>query len=106
MMINKEKFSRSNFSNPFFGAASLRGINPKKDKRGISELVATILLVLLTVGAVFILAGVIIPFIKNSLGESTSCIKVFKEIGIEKNSCYTDDNTTIVIKAGNVKRVK
>ncbi|MDO8459737.1 MAG: hypothetical protein Q7S74_01375 [Nanoarchaeota archaeon] len=43
-------------------------------KKGLSEVVATILIVLLTVSAVVIIMGVIVPFVKKSLSESTRCV--------------------------------
>ncbi len=43
-------------------------------KRGISPIVATVLLVLLTMTAALIIAGILIPFTKKNLNESTSCV--------------------------------
>ncbi|MBX4196559.1 hypothetical protein KW805_03150 [Candidatus Pacearchaeota archaeon] len=43
-------------------------------KRGLSDVVTTVLLLLLTVAAVSLIASFLIPWIKGSLSGSTSCI--------------------------------
>ena len=43
------------------------------NKRGISAVIATVLLILLTITAVAILAGFIVPFVRDSLEGSTAC---------------------------------
>lgn len=45
-----------------------------KQKKGLSPVVATIALILLTVGAVSLIAGFIVPFIKNQLEEGAGCV--------------------------------
>ena len=42
-------------------------------KRGLSQVVSTVLLIMLTIAAVSMLAAFIIPFVKNSLTKSTEC---------------------------------
>ncbi len=42
-------------------------------KRGLSPIIATVLLIVLTIAAVAIISGVLIPFTKKSLAESTQC---------------------------------
>lgn len=46
-------------------------------KRGISQVIATVLLVLITMSAIAIIAGFIVPFVKNSL-RGTECVQ-FRE---------------------------
>ena len=43
-------------------------------RKGISDVVATVLILLITVAAVTVLAGYLIPFVKNNLSKSTECI--------------------------------
>jgi len=45
------------------------------DSRGVSPVVATVLLILLTIGAVGIIAGIVIPFVKDGLTKSTACLE-------------------------------
>src|SRR3989344_8779748 len=42
-------------------------------KRGLSSIVATVLILLITVAAFGIVAGFIVPFVRDNLGESTQC---------------------------------
>jgi len=59
-----------------------------KGKRGLSQVVTTIMLVLLGVVAVSILAGILIPYVRNSLSED--CFKLIGEAEIDKGAyaCY------------------
>src|SRR3989344_5050863 len=43
-------------------------------KRGVSDVVATVLILLLTVAAVGVIAQFIVPFVKNNLESSTECL--------------------------------
>jgi flagellin-like protein len=43
-------------------------------KRGLSAVIATVLLLLITISAVVIIAGVILPFITGNLESSTECV--------------------------------
>ena len=45
----------------------------KMDKRGVSPVIAEILLVMLTIAAIGIVAGFVIPFVQNTLTKSTEC---------------------------------
>lgn len=45
-----------------------------KNKKGISTVVVTLLLVLITIAAVVLLANSIIPFVKGNLNKSTECL--------------------------------
>lgn len=44
-------------------------------KRGVSQVIATVLILLLTISAVAVLAAYVIPYVKNNLYDSTSCVK-------------------------------
>ncbi len=45
------------------------------NKKGVSPVVATVLLILITIAGISIIAGVLIPFISNNLESSTACIE-------------------------------
>lgn len=62
-----------------------------KSKRGVSPIIATVLLLLLTIAGVSIIAGVLIPFIKDSLTKSTACLayqNYFKFSDTFSYNCY------------------
>jgi len=44
------------------------------DRRGISPVVATVALVLITVAAAMFIAGFVVPFVRNQLNEGTECL--------------------------------
>ena len=67
-------------------------------KKGLSQVVATILLVLISVIAVGILAGVIIPWVTESL--DNSCLKILDKAQIDKDAyaCYDGRDVKLSIK--------
>lgn len=69
-------------------------------KRGISAVIATVLLIMLTVTAVALIAGVIIPFVRNQLDTSKRCFDVTDQISIVQGTftCYNSSSTKIMIK--------
>ncbi|MEM2932635.1 MAG: archaellin/type IV pilin N-terminal domain-containing protein [Candidatus Pacearchaeota archaeon] len=64
----------------------------KKNKRGVSALVATVLLVLITIAAVGIIWGAILPLIRKGLGTTQAC-GIETRLDIEKRG-YTCFNLT------------
>ncbi len=44
------------------------------DKKGLSPVVATVALVMITVAAAVFIAGFVVPLVKNSLNEGTECL--------------------------------
>ena len=79
-------------------------------KKGVSDVIATVLILLLTVASVGILVAVVIPFVQNNLEESTTCLDVRGGITIVgEDSCYMPDDDTnleirteVKVKVGNV----
>jgi hypothetical protein len=57
-------------------------------KRGIEALVATVLLVLITIAAVGIIWGAVMPMIKGNIEKSQRCYDVALEIKQGANTCY------------------
>jgi flagellin-like protein len=71
-------------------------------KRGISPVVATVLLILVTVMAIIIVANIVIPLVKNQINEGKICFdgrEYFKVIDSEY-TCYNSTNTKLMIKRG------
>ena len=52
-------------------------------KRGLSEIIATIAIVLLTVGAITLVVAFVVPFVRDNLNSSTECLdyKEYYEAG-------------------------
>jgi len=76
------------------------------DERAVSGIVASLLLILITIASVSVLAFAIIPFVRNSLNDGTSCFEVIDKIEIiNEETCYTlsPETTKIKVKAGNVE---
>lgn len=69
------------------------------NKRGISAIVATVLIILITVAAVAIVWSVIIPLINNSIKGSSVCFDASTSLTIIGGSktCKTKDNVSITI---------
>jgi len=63
------------------------------NKKGISTVVATVLIILLTVAAVAIVWATIIPMIKGQLSKGTLCLTANSQVSI-KNEGYTCWNET------------
>ncbi|MEM4271537.1 MAG: archaellin/type IV pilin N-terminal domain-containing protein [Candidatus Pacearchaeota archaeon] len=62
----------------------------KMNNKAISEVVTTVLILMLTVAAIGVIAGFVVPFVKNSLQKSSECLGYdnyfsFSESGL---NCY------------------
>lgn len=60
-------------------------------KKGISPVIATVLLLLLTIVAVSILTYFVVPFLNGNLENSGDCFDLLNKVSLEENSytCYT-----------------
>ncbi len=81
------------------------------NKRGMSELISTVLIILVTLTAVAILATALMSFVNNSLEKSkTDCLTSIDKIKIVLDgSCYDSTspiNTTIKIRFSNINATK
>lgn len=64
-------------------------INAFKLSRGISQVITSILLILISIVGVIIISGLVIPFVRDSLGESKECFEVIDQLTINTESGYT-----------------
>ncbi len=65
------------------------------NKRGLSPVIATVLLIMLTIAGIAILAGTILPFIRNSLPDQCLPNQRYLEIDNEFNlNCYDLESET------------
>ena len=65
----------------------------KNNKKGISAVVATVLIILITVAAVTIIWAAIIPMINDQLNRGTVCLDAMTALTIENKgyTCYVDN---------------
>ncbi|MGV8142613.1 MAG: archaellin/type IV pilin N-terminal domain-containing protein [Candidatus Pacearchaeota archaeon] len=66
------------------------------NKRGVSPVVATVLLLVLTVGLAAVIFSFVIPFVNDQLGNSKACLKVLDgvEFADSKFNCYNSSLTS------------
>jgi flagellin-like protein len=69
------------------------------NRNGLSAIVATIMIILLTVSAAGIIMGFVVPFVRDGLQESTECVafqeyyKFNEDVGLESGTnCYLSNN--------------
>lgn len=83
---------------------SKKEVSVRKGKRGVSAVVATVLLILVAVIAVSLIAGFLIPMVKKSLEEGASCFELidYAEIIDIDYTCYDPvmEETGLTIKRG------
>ncbi len=63
-----------------------------RNKRALSPVIATVLLLLLTVSAAIIIAGVVLPFIRGNLDKSTECVDYRSYFTFEEKFEFEDDS--------------
>lgn len=73
---------------------------------GVSSLIASVFMIMITISAIAVIAGVLIPFVKNKLNQSEiSCIDAIGEIKIVADgSCYDSSagESMFRVRFGNV----
>lgn len=67
-----------------------------KNKRGVSPVVATVLIIMVTVAAAAAIYSVVVPFVRDGLEKSTECIDYMELYTFEETgyNCYEDKNTS------------
>ncbi len=66
----------------------------RKNKTGVSAVVATVLIVMITVAAVGLLWAIVAPFLKTNVQDKTACVDASVSLDIDKNSAFTCTNTS------------
>ena len=76
--------------------------NKKINKRGISAIVATVLVILITVAAVTIVWAAIIPMISDQLSKGTICLDAVSQISLVDAgyTCKNANDISLQIKRG------
>ncbi len=74
----------------------------KRGKKGVSAVVATVLLVLVTFMAIGLIIGFIIPMVKESLGKGKSCFELRDYVTVVESeyTCYNSTHTKLMIERG------
>ena len=75
------------------------------NRKGISALVATVLLVLITIAAVGIIWGAVMPMIKGNIEKSQKCYDLALEIKQAGNTCYHLYDETLDVQVGRGEKV-
>ncbi|MFA5061324.1 MAG: hypothetical protein WC494_03345 [Candidatus Pacearchaeota archaeon] len=68
----------------------------KNNKKGVSAVIATVLIILITIAAVTIIWAAIIPMIKGLIESGTTCLDVMKEVELGDRTCLVDNDTVTV----------
>ena len=69
------------------------------NKKGISAIVATVLIILITVAAVTIIWAAIIPMISNELGGATECFDASAALSVITDySCFNDSSGNVSVQ--------
>lgn len=74
----------------------------KMNKKGVSPVIATVLIVLITISAAAMISQVIIPFVKNNLYDSTACVPYTAYLKFQQSmgyGCMSGNDALITVKA-------
>lgn len=78
------------------------------NKRGISPVIATVLLLLLTVGAVALIATFLVPFVRDNLQSSTECVSYREYLQFDESfgyNCFdSNENYAVSVKAASAQK--
>ena len=77
------------------------------EKRGISTIIATVLVILITVTAAVILSTIIIPMLRERMNQSKICYDLKDILSLRDYTCYNSTATYVMIKrtANNETRI-
>lgn len=77
------------------------------NSRAVSPIIATVLIILVTISAGAILTKIVVPFVKNNLQDSTECYPYqdyFKFEDLQESNCISGNNAYVSINAKNIER--
>lgn len=80
----------------------------KKMKKGISPVIATILLIVISILAVMIIAGIVIPFVRDSSREAKQCFEAIDllEIELSEYTCHYNVSTVKMVNISVKRKMK
>jgi hypothetical protein len=72
-----------------------------KTKKAISDIVSTVLIIMIAVAAVGIIGAIVVPMVRNSLQGGTACLAALSDVSIEtQGTCITKDARGICTTTG------
>ena len=78
-----------------------------RTKKGISTIVANILLILIVVAAIISVSAFVIPWVNENLGEGKDCLDTRDQFSIDPSyTCYTSTGTQVMIQRGYELEIK
>ncbi len=69
-------------------------------KKALSEIISSVLLILVVIAAIGLISYFIVPMIKDNLSSSQSCFDLNEYFKVTGNSCYNDANTIVLVERG------
>lgn len=67
-----------------------------KTKKAISDIVSTVLIIMIAVAAVGIIGAVVVPMVRNSLQGGTACLNALSDVTVEtEGTCVTYNNSAV-----------
>lgn len=73
----------------------------KNNKKGISEIVSTVLIVMIAIAAVGVIAGIVVPMVRDSFTSGQACFKAVADITLESDmTCKTGTTLKLAINKG------
>ncbi|MCX6748193.1 MAG: hypothetical protein NT076_01165 [Candidatus Pacearchaeota archaeon] len=71
-----------------------------KDKKGLSEIISSVMLILVVIVAIGLIVAFVVPMIKDNLSGSKSCFDLNDYFKISGTSCYNTANTDLIVERG------
>lgn len=70
------------------------------NKRGLSEIISSVLLILVVIVAIGLIVGFVVPMIKDNLSSSKSCFDLNEYFKISEASCYNTADSELIVERG------
>ncbi len=65
-----------------------------KTKKAISDIVSTVLIIMIAVAAVGIIGAIVVPMVRNSLQGGTACLNALSDVSIEtQGTCFKQNDS-------------
>lgn len=70
-----------------------------KTKKAISDIVSTVLIIMIAVAAVGIIGAIVVPMVRNSLQGGTACLNALSDVSIElQGTCINGNDNSIKVQ--------
>ncbi len=73
----------------------MKGGNEMKTKKAISDIVSTVLIIMIAVAAVGIIGAIVVPMVRNSLQGGTACLNALSDVSIETQGTCFNQNISV-----------